>query len=161
MIFFHARLIYIKAIARNVIMQKLLVILLCIIYTTPACAEVCPAVDSLKSGKVKSWKAYDSDNNKPLSPAREARLRNEISHFSMAEFSQKNNKSVIHCYYNNNNGSNLEAYFAKENILAIKPSKYWYQVTGLTQCAASAERCEFQALPEMQQQLASNENIDR
>jgi hypothetical protein len=132
-------------------MQKIIAILLCFFFVGFTFAETCPSVKTIKSDRAKFWKAYDTDNNKPLSKERAARLRNEITSFSMAESSLTSNRNGVHCYYNNNNGSNLEAYYAQEKVLAIKPSKYWYPVTGQMQCAAGPDKCEFQS----QQQLAT------
>ena len=138
-------------------MHKLFTTVLCLIFSSSVYAEACPSVKDLQANHAKSWRAFDSDNHKPLSPKREARLKAEITHFSMAEWAVVNKKNGMHCYYTNDNGSNLEAYFAKENILSINTSKYWYPVTGQMQCAASPEKCAFQSLPDQQQQFASNE----
>jgi hypothetical protein len=52
----------------------------------------------------------------------------------------------------------MEAYFSRDSKLLVTPSKYWYKVTGMLHCAAGADKCQFQALPEMKSQLASNED---
>ncbi len=138
-------------------MKKFLTSLLCLTFGAYVYADVCPSVKELKEHKARLWRAFDSDDHKPLSAKREARLKTEITHFSMAEWAVTDKKNGMHCYYTNDSGSNLEAYFARENILSINTSKYWYPVTGQMQCAASPEKCTFQSLPDKQSQFASNE----
>jgi hypothetical protein len=138
-------------------MRFLILILFSLISSLSAYADHCPSVDTLKNNKAASWKAYDSDNNKLLSPQREAKLRKQIAQFAMVEWSNAKDKSSIHCYYKNEQGSNMEAYFARDSASPIKSSKYWYPVTGMMQCAAGADKCAFQTLPEMQHRLARND----
>ena len=140
-------------------MKKSIAITLSLLITTSAIADNCPNIIDLKSNKTLHWKAYDSDNGKPLSSERETRIKNAIKHFAMAEWTNTHDKSVIHCYYNNEHGSAMETYFAKDSVLPIRPSKYWYKVTGMMQCAAGADKCQFQVLPEMKNQLASNDGV--
>lgn len=115
----------------------------CIAFSAAAQADICPSVKEIKSGHTKHWKAYDSDNDKPLSNIRTARFRRDISKFSIAEWSNVKHNNAIHCYYSNDDGSTLEAYFAKDHYLPNKQSRYWYRVTGMMQCAAGADRCDF------------------
>ena len=138
-------------------MHKTIVAISCLIFSTNTFADICPSIQQLKNGKASYWKAHDSDDGKPLSAAREAKLKKAITKFAMAEWSNDKKKNIIHCYYNNAHGSAMEAYFAKESALPVKSSKYWYQVTGMMQCAAGADKCQFQVLPEMKHQLASNQ----
>jgi len=139
-------------------MKSTLISLLLFLTAFAAFAENCPSIKELQSDKSHKWRAYDSDNDKPLPPLREAKLRKAIAEFVMAEWSQSTNKNMIHCYYHNAHGSPMEAYFAKESAMPAKSSKYWYQVSGMMQCAASAEQCQFQNLPDMTTQLASKES---
>ena len=139
-------------------MQKFLAVTLLTLFTTNVIADVCPTIKDLKSRKAAHWQAFDSDNDKPLSATREARLRKAVAEFAMAEWSTSKSKNAIHCYYNDVHGSAMEAYFAKESTLPAKSSKYWYQVTGMIQCAAGADKCQFQSLPDMTHQLASSES---
>lgn len=138
-------------------MLKLITLTTCLIFSSAVFADNCPTVPELKSGKAPHWKAFDSDSGKALSAARQTRLKDAIVKFSLAEWTNASDKSAMHCYYNNAHGSSMEAYFAKDSVLPVKPSKYWYQVTGMMQCAAGADKCQFQALPEMKHQLASKE----
>ena len=50
----------------------------------------------------------------------------------------------------------LRAYLSKDNLTPTKTaSKYWYQVSGATQCAASMGECEFMSMNKQpEQQLA-------
>lgn len=138
-------------------MQKIIAAILFSSLTTTVFADACPSIKDLQSRQYTRWKAFDSDDGKPLSATREAKLRHAAAHFAMAEWTGSHDKSVIHCYYNDKHGSAMEAYFAKESALPLKTSKYWYQVTGMMQCAAGADKCQFQTLPEMGHQLASTE----
>jgi len=129
----------------------------CLILSSTALADSCPTVNDLQSGKALHWKAFDSDSGKPLATNRETRLKQEIRYFALAEWAHTKSKGSMHCYYKNESGSHLEAYFAKDSVTPMQPSKYWYQVTGMMHCAAGADKCAFQALPEMRQQLAQND----
>ncbi len=137
-------------------MRYLISSLACVILATPSAAEVCPSTQDLQTGKALYWKAFDSDNGKPLNAVREARLKSQIKNFALAEWANSHHKGSMHCYYKNESGSHLEAYFAKESISSIQPSKYWYEVTGMMQCAAGVDKCAFQALPTIRQ-LAQND----
>ena len=136
-------------------MRYLIVFLSILIYTN-AIADNCPSIEAIKNNRAKNWVAHDSENNKTLSTLRETKLRNDIQQFAIAEWAKTNNKNSIHCYYKNNDGSTMEAYFSKENTAIIKPSKYWYQVSGMMHCAAGSKNCEFQTLSGNQHQLAQN-----
>jgi hypothetical protein len=140
-------------------MRKLILLAVSVI-TSPAFADSCPSAHELQSNHASRWKAYDSDDGQPLSAARTLKLQHSIAHFAMAEWSHSHNKNTIHCYYNNAHGSAMEAYFAKDSASPVKSSKYWYAVTGMMQCAAGADKCQFQSLPGAQQQFASNDPID-
>jgi hypothetical protein len=139
------------------VMNKSFFMIACLAISTHVYADTCPSVADLKTNKAKLWRAFDSDNGKPLPPAREARLKKEIVNFALAEWSHANNKSMMHCYYKNSDGSHIEEYFAKESISPKNNSKYWYPVTGMMQCAAGADQCQFQT-PAIKHQLAQNES---
>lgn len=115
----------------------------CIVISTAAFATICPSVKSIKAGKAGHWKAFDSDDDKPLSNLRTAKFRRDISRFSIAEWKKDKSRNAIHCYYSNDDGSTLEAYFAKDHYVPNIKSRYWYKVTGLMQCAAGADKCDF------------------
>ncbi len=140
-------------------MNKVYILFSLLLLSHIAFAENCPSVDAIKSNKATGWQAYDSDDNKALTPARESRLRHSITQFALAELSKSHNKSMMHCYYKDQNNASLEAYFAKETTALMKPSKYWYAVTGRMECAAGADKCQFQTLPTMQHRLAQNERF--
>ena len=143
----------------TVMYKEMLATCCCIIFSTAAFADICPTVKSIKSGKTHNWKAYDSDDDKPLSALRTAKFRNNISQFSIAEWSNSGKKGTIHCYYSNNDGSTLEAYFARDHYQPNTKSRYWYQVTGLLQCAAGADKCDFVPAPmtDKKKRLAEND----
>jgi hypothetical protein len=108
-------------------------------------AERCPSVSDIKSNNLKGWKAYDSDDGTLLSASRETQFKKIVEEFALAEWtSNKKQAGSIHCYYRDQTGSSLEAYFAKDNFHPIISAKnFWYEVSGYMHCAAGMERCEF------------------
>lgn len=125
-------------------MYKAIALLFLLAQSTLVLADTCPSVTDIKHQKAAGWKAYDSDDSTRLSEKRAAKLRHAIEQFTLAEWSGDQNKSSIHCYYRDKNGSELEAYFSKNNFLPKDTHHYWYQVSGSMQCAAGANYCEFQ-----------------
>jgi len=138
-------------------MRQPLSMLCCMLLSSLTYADLCPSVQDLQSGKALHWRAFDSDNGKPLAGKHQARLISQIRQFALAEWSRTEARASIRCYYKNESGSHLEAYFARKNISPIQPSKYWYQVTGMMHCAAGTDKCAFQPLPTRRQQLARND----
>lgn len=104
-------------------------------------AATCPTVNTLKSNQATGWLAYDSDDGHLLTEKRDQQIRHTISEFALAEWSQK--RQSIHCYYRDKNGSDLDVYFAKSHFTPANANHYWYSVSGYLQCAAGADRCEF------------------
>lgn len=109
-------------------------------------ADTCPSISDIKNNALSGWKAFDSDDGKPLSAAREAQFKKMIEKFALAEWSSPKNKNgSIHCYYIDSTGSSLEAYFAKDNFIPKnKLHSFWYQVSGYMHCAAEKDKCEFE-----------------
>ena len=110
-------------------------------------AETCPKVSEIKKSHLTDWKAYDSDDGKPLSSARAEQFNRAVEAFVLAEWSDNTQKKgSIHCYYRDKSGSNLEAYLAKENYHPKKLTHhFWYTVSGHMHCAASSKQCEFES----------------
>ncbi len=109
-----------------------------------AYAQTCPTVEDVKSKPLTEWKAYDSDDNQPLSKSREQQFRQTAEQFALAEWQQHDGKGgSIHCYYRDKTGSDLEAYLANDNVIPLKQHSFWYNVTGSKHCAASMEQCQF------------------
>jgi hypothetical protein len=129
---------------------------ICILLCCKICfAETCPNVDDIKNNNAKNWIAYDSDDDTRLSPRREADFKKNIVQFTLAEWRNVNNKnSIIHCYYRDTEGSQLEAYLAKPNFIPKNTKNYWYQVSGSMHCAAGKNKCEFQEKIFQNRQLA-------
>lgn len=117
----------------------LLACLLC--YLPLSYAETCPSIEDIHHATLQGWKFYDSDDDKILSAKRETYFRNHIIAFALAEWSSK--QHAIHCYYRDAEGSELEAYVAKDNFTPVDQHHFWYQVSGHLHCAASSEQCEF------------------
>lgn len=110
-------------------------------------AETCPDVSDVKNNKLVGWKFYDSEESTPLSIKRETAFKKEVTAFALAEWASKDQKnSAMHCYYLDKNGSDLEAYLARDHFIP-KNSKNWYQVSGFMQCAAGMKNCEFEKNP--------------
>lgn len=109
-------------------------------------AETCPSVKDIKSNSLNGWNAFDSDDGTPLSSARETQFKKTIEEFALAEWKDAKDKGgSIHCYYRDSTGSNLEAYFAKDNFIPKKiANSFWYEVSGFMHCAAGMDQCEFE-----------------
>lgn len=127
--------------------------------TTSICfADTCPTVDAIKQNTIKGWKAYDSEDGKLLSEARESHFKKNVQEFALAEWANTHNKNgAIHCYYRDRTGSNLEAYLAKEHFAPKTSSQnYWYNVSGYMHCAADSQQCEFETQLLNRPQLAKS-----
>lgn len=111
-----------------------------------AYAQTCPTAEDVKSKPLADWKAYDSDDNQPLSKDRETRFKQGVEQFALAEWQQKDGKGgAIHCYYRDKSGSDLEAYLSNNNVIPLKEHSFWYNVTGFKHCAAGMEQCQFKS----------------
>jgi len=119
-------------------------------------AETCPSVNDIKNQKLTSgWGAYDSADGTALPPSRMAQLVTYIDQFALAEWSgASKNGGVVHCYYRDKHGSDLEAYFSKDNFKPDNAKNVWYQVSGSMHCAAGNDKCAFQSNMPAEQQLA-------
>ncbi|OGT55292.1 MAG: hypothetical protein A3F43_03490 [Gammaproteobacteria bacterium RIFCSPHIGHO2_12_FULL_42_10] len=108
-------------------------------------ADTCPSVDDIKHKTFSGhWKAYDSDTDKVLAPDRLADAIAAIDRFALVEWTDtKQHVGMIHCYYRDKHGSNLEAYFATEHFKPNNTNKAWYAVTGYMHCADGREQCLF------------------
>jgi hypothetical protein len=137
--------------------RKLLLLVAMISFSTLCFAESCPDVGTIKQHSLRGWKAYDSDNDKPLPTKRLARFVGAIEQFTLAEWKASKDKlhSVMHCYYRDKNGSQLEAYLTKENLTPTPDREMWYQVSGSMHCAAGMDKCQFQQNLANQPQLAN------
>jgi hypothetical protein len=132
-------------------LKKILVIVLFSI-SPHLFAETCPTIAYIKTHAFSDWKIFDSDDGKALSEQRATRFKHEIEEFALAEsVIDEHKKSVMHCYYRDKNGSNLEAYLAKENLISSNNKKYWYEVSGAMHCAADVHMCEFQQIKHLAQ----------
>ena len=118
-----------------------------------AYAEICPTVNEIKTQKLAGWKAYDSDDGTPLSKKRTQAFIKAADQFILAEWSKRGKQgTAIHCFYRDVNGSDLEAYLTKNNLIP-ENNKTWYQVSGAMQCAAGNDMCKFAGIAN-QPQLA-------
>jgi hypothetical protein len=115
-------------------------------------AETCPSVQAIKSQHANGWKAYDSDDHTLLAGKRATNFKEHIEQFALAQFVA--NRHAMRCYYRDKNGSELEAYLQKDNLLPAVGHSYWYQVSGAMHCAAGANQCAFQSPVIAQTQLA-------
>lgn len=107
-------------------------------------AETCPNIAEVKHQLPKGWALYDSYDGQPLSASRIVKFKNTVQQFALAEWLKDARKGgVIHCYYRDENGSDLEAYLAKENYVLFNPKNFWYQVSGYMHCAAGQAECTF------------------
>src|SRR3990167_5794002 len=108
-----------------------------LVCSTTCFADICPSVDDVRGQHANDWIAYDTENNQPLSQERLAQFKQSMVQFTMVEWADSTKqKGTIHCYYRDKDGSDMEAYLSKDNLTPTKTaSKYWYQVSGATQCA--------------------------
>jgi hypothetical protein len=120
-------------------MVNLLLISLC------SFADTCPTVVDIKQASLNGWRAYDSDDDTPLSSKRFDQYKSYIVKFVLAEWVTKQAKQPgsIRCYYRDKEGSTLEAYLAKDNLLLQDKKQVWYQVSHAMHCAAGFEACTF------------------
>jgi hypothetical protein len=128
----------------------------CIFFCLNGFAETCPSVQDIKNQKLPAgWAAYDSEDGTPLPPNRLAQLAAHIEQFALAEWpTNKKVANSIHCYYRDAHGSDLEAYFAKDNFKPDNTKHAWYSVSGFMHCAADPDKCSFNSSMPVEQQLA-------
>jgi hypothetical protein len=128
-------------------MLKNYLAMFCLTLTCELClASTCPSMADIKNNALQGWKAYDSDEHKPLSLTRELAFKKHAHEFALAEWVDHGNKtSSIHCYYRDLSGSNMEAYLTKDDYSPMNAKNYWYKVSGFLQCAAGSDNCEFVA----------------
>lgn len=131
-------------------LKKIITTFCCMFLYQASFADNCPSVDAIKKHDITGWKLFDSDEGTPLSANRETNFVSTIKQFALAEWSnQGKNVGTIHCYYRDENGSDLEAYLAKENFTPATAKSYWYQVSGAMHCAAGSDKCLFDKSPVM------------
>lgn len=132
-------------------LKRFILMLVMSVFCTAVFADSCPSVNDIKNNTMHGWKAYDSDDDTPLSPQRFAAYSTSLEQFTLAEWKKgSDNKTSIHCFYRDHNGSALEAYLAKDNLSPTLGSNtsskdQWYQVSGSLNCAAGSDQCKFQA----------------
>ncbi|MFZ2316155.1 MAG: hypothetical protein WAW86_10935 [Gammaproteobacteria bacterium] len=130
-------------------MYKKLIIAISLIMIHPLCfAETCPTILALKHSALSDWKVYDSDDGKLVSAHRATEFKRIAQQFALAEWS----KGKIHCYYRDKEGSDLEAYLAKDHFALSNNKNYWYEVSGFMHCAAGMNECEFEQMGKPKQQ---------
>lgn len=120
-------------------MRKTLAGLILLLFCQQTFAESCPSVKEIKKNELKNWKAYDTDNNEPISITRLNQFKQNAAQFVLAEW----DKGSIHCYYHDKYGSDLAVYLAKHNFQPENSKHFWYQVTGAMHCAAGMHECAF------------------
>ena|SRR3990167_3900868 len=127
-------------------MRKIGILFLSLVFISQTSfAETCPNIDAIKKQVWNGFKAYDSDDDKPLSKKREALFIKEVKQFALAEWVQKKEgPSAVHCYYRNDAGSELETYLSKDNFVPKNINKEWYQVSGFMHCAVGSDQCVFE-----------------
>ena len=109
-------------------------------------AETCPSVRDIKQLTLHGFKMVDSDTNQPLPPKRMTLFKKKIKAFALAEWvDHLNQEGTIHCYYRDQNGSELETYLAKKYFIPVNANQFWYKVSGSMHCAAPIQACIFQS----------------
>lgn len=126
-------------------MQKYIIAIILALLWQSSFAETCPSINSIKKNTLTGWRMYDSDSGELLTAARVDDFKKNVEQFVLAEWSNEHNKTnAIHCYYRDNDGSDLQAYLSKDNFKPSNAKKYWYEVTGSLQCAAGSANCAFE-----------------
>jgi hypothetical protein len=124
--------------------KKIAWLLMTLLFAQMTYADTCPSLKAIKSSPLSAWKAFDSDDQKPLTTAQTTTFINSIDQFSLAEWVQEGpKKGTIHCYYSDRNGSVLEAYLAKASYIPVNNKHFWYEVSGSMHCAAGMDNCLF------------------
>lgn len=135
--------------------KKSILAITALLITSHAFAENCPTIGMIKHDMMNKWQAFDSDDNKALSQKRLAQFKRNVEQFTLAEWQSKDTlHSAMHCYYRDKNGSQLDAYLAKDDLIPANNKQLWYQVSGATHCAAGMEKCMFQQSIMQQPHLA-------
>lgn len=125
-------------------MNKLMTVILALFFCHSAMADTCPSVKDLKAGTTHGFQAYDSDDDSLLSKERLAQFIKNTEQFILAEWQDtKDHQGAVHCYYRDMNGSQMDTYLKKTNLVPANPQKRWYEVSGSMHCAAGMESCLF------------------
>jgi hypothetical protein len=125
-------------------MNKLITAVIALLFCHLAFADTCPSVKDLKAGTTHGFQAYDSDDDTLLAKERLAQFINNAEQFILAEWQDtKDHEGAVHCYYRDINGSQMDAYLKKSNLVPANPHKRWYEVSGSMHCAADMESCLF------------------
>src|SRR3990167_9186037 len=108
-------------------------------------AAQCPTIDEIKHLSFNSeWQAFDSESGEKLSKSRLQDVIKAADKFALAEWRDtKDHTGVIHCYYRDKHGSNLEAYLKNSHFKPNNLNQSWYSVTGYKHCAAGNKQCSF------------------
>src|SRR5947207_4463070 len=89
-------------------------------YSAIAMADTCPPAINVQHNTTPGWHAYDSDTDQRLSAERTLTFQANAKIFALAEWMNSGKtKGEIHCYYRDNDGSNLEAYLAKDKYVSL------------------------------------------
>lgn len=140
--------------------RTLLATLLLTAWSASAFAEKCPTVDDIKHNRLRGWQLHDTDDGPVNSAKRIADYRAQIKQFALAEWENVNNKeNLMHCYYLDADGSNLNAFLAKKDFHPLDETKFWYTVTGSLQCTAGMDKCQFKSLASSERHLAAKKTL--
>ncbi len=113
------------------------------LFSTALIAQTCPSVKDIRNNKIPGWRAYDIYGTK-FTEEQTQQFRGHALEFALAEVIPYNKGTLaIRCLYRDKNGSNLQGYLAKDNIVADNTMNYWYEVSGSKHCAAGVKLCQF------------------
>jgi len=126
-------------------MDKIIVLIALVFFSffQSSFADTCPSISDIQKQLFHGFKAYDTDDGKPLPPKRLAYFARHAEQFILAEWQDtQGHFGEIHCFYRDGEGSQMETYLMKTSF---KPenSKNWYQVSGSMHCAAGMNACLF------------------
>lgn len=135
-------------------MLKKIIHIFILSYCAYVSAQTCPTITDIRNNKLAGWKAYDIYGMK-FNEEQTARFRQHSLEFAVAEVIPYAHRGLaIRCLYRDKNGSNLQGYLAKDDIVADNSKNYWYQVSGSQHCAAGLHKCQFAANPLPNKQFA-------
>lgn len=145
--------IKIGLIDKDMTMLKKIAFFTTLIFSPYLAALTCPTAADILNNKISGWKAYDIYGVR-FSEQQIAQFRQHSLEFAVAEVIPYSRGLAIRCLYRDKNGSNLQGYLAKDDIVADNSKNYWYEVSGSKHCAAGLHKCQFAVNPLPNKQFA-------
>lgn len=116
------------------------------LFATHTSAQTCPSINELHQHTLSGWQAFDIDNGTPLSAGRLEQYTCAVQQFALAEWMEDAPEGSGHCYYygKNPDGSYLNAYLAKQNVVPEQGAPQWTSAGRYTMhCRTGVNECRF------------------